>query len=123
MNNKERGNSFEQEFCQILKNNNFFAYNLPNKASGQPFDIIATKDNQFFAFECKTVKGDKFLLTRIEDNQAQAFKSLNKAKSEFYYLVAKFDNEIKAIRFQEVIHKIYKGCNFIRKDEFKELKL
>ena len=88
-NNKIIGNEFEKEFAQYLQSKGMFVYNLPNKYTGQPFDIIAVKNNVFYGFECKHCKGNYFTLDRIEDNQVQAFKKLQKSNTSNYYFVFK----------------------------------
>ena len=88
-NNKIIGNEFEKEFAQYLQEKGMFVYNVPNKYTGQPFDIIAVKNNVFYGFECKHCKGNYFTLDRIEDNQVQAFKKLQKSNTSNYYFVFK----------------------------------
>lgn len=88
-NNKIIGNEFEKEFAQYLQSKGMFVYNVPNKYTGQPFDIIAVKNNVFYGFECKHCKGNYFTLDRIEDNQVQAFKKLQKSNTSNYYFVFK----------------------------------
>ncbi len=96
-NNKIIGNEFEKEFALYLQEKGMFVYNLPNKSTGQPFDIIATKNNVFYGFECKHCKGNVFSLSRVEDNQVQVFKKLQKSNTNNYYFVFKCEvfNTIK----------------------------
>ena len=104
-NNKVIGNDFEKEFALYLQDKGMFVYNLPNKHTGQPFDIIATKNNKFFAFECKHCKLNFFRLDRIEDNQAQALRKLSRANTDNYYFVFKSEpfNTIKFCRADYVL--------------------
>lgn len=118
-NNKKLGNNFEEELCKILADNGYFAYNAPNKVNGQPFDIIATRDSAFFAFECKTCSKDKFMLSRLEDNQVQAFYRLSSSgSSSCYYLVCKFKDCINMLLMEDVVNKYLKcGVKHIDKDD------
>lgn len=72
-----------------------FVYNLPNKINGQPFDILAAKNNKFFAFECKNCSKDYFPLSRVEDNQIQAFNKLSSTGNYNYYFIFNFSGDIR----------------------------
>ena len=50
---------------------------MPKSINGQPFDIIAAKKGIVYAYDCKTNKGKRFRLDRIEDNQELAFGKFN----------------------------------------------
>ena len=43
MNNKQAGNEFEREFCEILASDGFWAHFMGGNKNGQPADIIAVK--------------------------------------------------------------------------------
>ena len=96
MNVKQIGNDFERDFAKWLsKEKGMFVYNLPNKINGQPFDILAAKNNKFFAFECKNCSKDYFPLSRVEDNQIQAFNKLNSTGNYNYYFIFNFSGDIR----------------------------
>ncbi|MDE6182058.1 MAG: Holliday junction resolvase RecU [Eubacteriales bacterium] len=95
MNVKQIGNNFEKEFAKWLANKGMFVYNLPNKANGQPFDILAAKNNVFLAFECKNCTKDYFPLSRVEDNQIQSFKKLESTGNYNYYFIFNFNGDIR----------------------------
>ena len=42
--NKKLGNSFEEEFAELLYEHGFWVHLLQQNAAGQPADIIATKN-------------------------------------------------------------------------------
>ena len=45
MNNKDIGNQFEREICEILAKNGWWVHFIsPNKSGAQPVDIIAVRD-------------------------------------------------------------------------------
>lgn len=124
MNNKKIGNEFEKEFALWLANKNMFVYNLPNKINGQPFDILAVKNNIFYCFECKHCSSNYFRLSRVEDNQIQALKRLNKANTDNYYFVFKFESD-DSIRFCKASYIEYflKIKKRIHKDKFMKLEI
>ena len=90
MNNKKLGNDWEKECLDILGKHGFFATKLQEKQTGAPFDLIATKDNVFYAIECKEIeKGNRFTFSRIESNQRMAYKRLVNVNSPNYYFLFK----------------------------------
>lgn len=105
--NKKIGNEFENEFANILYQEGYWVHLVTPKQhiNSQPVDIIATKDNIFYAFECKTLhsKNKIFNLNRIEQNQILAYKKLKQTGNNNCYLVVKWnDKEIYQIHFQEI---------------------
>lgn len=69
MNNKKLGNQFERDLCEVLAANGFWAYNCPNKTSGQPADIIASRNGHPCLIDCKECTNDVFDTARVEENQ------------------------------------------------------
>ena len=69
MSNKKLGNSFEDELCEKLAEEGFWAHNLAQNAAGQPADIIAVKQGEAFLIDCKVCSQGKFQYSRIEENQ------------------------------------------------------
>lgn len=68
-------------------------------------DIIASKNNIFYAFECKTVhsKYKRFPLKRLEQNQILAYKKLKQTGNNNYFLIVKWnEEEIYKIPFKEI---------------------
>lgn len=79
MNNKKRGNAFEEYVCKFFANKGFWVRPLYAGDNGsQPFDILAMKNQGgvrvTYAVDCKTLKGTKFPLSRIEYNQEIGFQ-------------------------------------------------
>lgn len=72
MNNKTMGNSFENEFAQILYDNGFWVHLLNQNKSGQPADVIAAKNGKAHLIDCKVCSDNTFPLSRIEENQDMA---------------------------------------------------
>lgn len=88
--NKRIGNDWEKECLKILGEHGYFATKLQEKSTGAPFDLVATKNNYFFAIECKEIeKSSKFTLSRIESNQRTSYQRLSEVKSPNYYFFFK----------------------------------
>lgn len=69
------GYKYESEICNKLKELGFWTLNIPkNNMGAQPFDIIAIKDERVLAIDCKVCEGNRFPLSRIEDNQWLSFE-------------------------------------------------
>lgn len=76
-NNKKIGTAFEKMFLKYLSDNGWWAHFLsPNAAGAQPFDVIAVRNNDVYAIDCKTCSSDYFYMARVEDNQFYAFQSI-----------------------------------------------
>lgn len=74
MSNKKRGTDFEMEFSELLSENGFWAHRLKDNENGQPFDVIAARNGRTYAFDCKDCQGERFALSRMEENQRNAMK-------------------------------------------------
>ena len=44
MNNKQAGNEFEREFCEMLSKDGFWSHFMGGNRNGQPADIIAVRN-------------------------------------------------------------------------------
>ena len=109
-NNKQQGNDFEVETARYLRMLGFWVYRIPNKASGQPFDIIAVGNGKVMAVDCKVCKNDVFDKARIEENQHTAmklFKRLNPKQDFFAGFAFKFaDDTACFVEYDEIIKNI-----------------
>ena len=70
--NRKTGTSFERDLCQELARHGFWAHNLAQNSAGQPFDVIAARNNRTYPIDCKVCEHDVFRLVRIEENQFSA---------------------------------------------------
>lgn len=77
MSNKSSGNRAEEEFAKLLSGQGYWVHRLADRVNGQPFDIIAVKDNRAIAFDCKECESGRFEFRRIEPNQETAMKLWN----------------------------------------------
>ena len=113
-NNQKIGKTFEQEWLEHLYSLGMWAHFMhPGPDGSQPFDILAL-DNRYgeptvYAYDCKTLKGNRFPLSRAEDNQLLAFKSLNSKGVHNTYFVIKTPAAIHLIPSQEVESYIESG--------------
>lgn len=75
MNNKKLGTAFEKRFCELLASRGYWVHFItPDNRGAQPFDIIAVKAGEAYAYDCKTCVSDTFSIDRLEDNQIMAFE-------------------------------------------------
>lgn len=75
MNNKKWGTQWEKEFCNLLMTQGFWVHFItPDARGAQPFDVIAVKGGEAYAYDCKTCAADWFSINRLEDNQVMAFE-------------------------------------------------
>lgn len=74
MNNKQAGNEFEREFCEILASDGFWAHFMGGNRNGQPADIIAVRNKKAYLIDAKDCQNDRFEFRRIEDNQHMAMR-------------------------------------------------
>lgn len=107
MSNKKIGNYFEKELAKTLADEGYWVLLVTPKGyiNSQPMDIIASKNNIFYGFECKTLHSryKRFPLKRLEQNQILTYKKLKETGNNNYYLVIKWNNEtIYFIPFDEI---------------------
>lgn len=110
INNQKIGKTFEQEWIEHLYSLGIWAHFMhPAPDGSQPFDIIAINNAYgvpiVCAYDCKTVKGNRFSLNRVEDNQALAFMRLNAHGVHNTYFVIRTDDKIYLLQSQEVIDR------------------
>ncbi len=73
-NNKKSGNQGEKDLCELLREHGIWAHRLADKMGGQPFDIIAVKNNTAIALDSKICETGKFMFSRVEPNQETAMQ-------------------------------------------------
>lgn len=100
MNNKEIGNQFEREACEILAKHGWWVHFIaPDRRGAQPFDIIAAKDDEVVALDCKTSAKPIFPFTRLEDNQVNAFRRWLACGNQNAALIIKHGGHIYIVDF------------------------
>lgn len=104
MNNKRIGTDFEREFCKILAENGFWVHFItPDRTGSQPFDVIAVKSGNAYAFDCKTCEASTFSINRLEDNQIMAFDKWLKCGNENAYIAIKHKDKIYIAPYLKII--------------------
>ena len=105
MNNKKLGTDFEREVVQIFKHNGYWTHFLsPDVRGAQPFDIIAVKDDEAIAVECKTLTDSKryFTIDRLEENQIMAFEFWRKCGNTKALIAVKHKGQIFFIDYAKL---------------------
>ena len=74
MNNKQAGNEFEREFCEMLSKDGFWSHFMGGSKNGQPADIIAVRNERSYLIDAKDCQNDRFVFSRIEANQDTAMR-------------------------------------------------
>lgn len=74
------GRQFEDHVVKELHKAGYWVHRIhPDEAGQQPFDIIAVRGSKICAYDAKVVsEGKRFPLNRIEDNQLNAFRLIEK---------------------------------------------
>lgn len=105
--NKKIGDDFEKEYARILKNKGYWVTFLtPERHIGsQPCDLIAIKSDKAILIDCKTCKTHLFPISRIEENQRQAFKRYLKCGNTTFILAIKYNNKIYEINMKNIDFK------------------
>ena len=83
MNNKVNGTNKERELCLMLTDWGFWAHRLVDRINGQPFDIIAVRNDTAVALDSKVCEHGVFLFSRVEPNQETAMRLWKKRASSF----------------------------------------
>ena len=128
MNNKRAGTRLERTFCQQLAKDGFWVYFT--NGNKQPADIIAVRDLNAYLIDVKNCKNDRFVFSRIEDNQRSSMQrfdecgnnkglfALNTSKGIFMlrydivqYLEAKKKKSINIedIKMYCILYEVWRG--------------
>lgn len=94
MSNKKNGTVFERNFAELLSGEGFWAHCLKDNANGQPFDVIAARNGRTYVFDCKDCATERFVLSRIEDNQHNAMNLWSETGNQPGLLAIKFSGRI-----------------------------
>lgn len=94
MSNKSTGTAFEREFAQIFADRGFWVHCLRDNTNGQPFDLVAVRNNTAYAFDCKECRGNVFRLSRLEENQDNAMALWAETGNQFSFFAIRFGERI-----------------------------
>lgn len=103
MNNKKLGSAFEKEVCELLAAKGYWVHFIvPDVRGAQPFDIIAVKNGEAYAIDCKTCAAKSFNISRLEDNQVMAFEKWLRCGNLSPLVYVKHDGRIMAIKYTDL---------------------
>lgn len=102
MSNKSMGTAFEREFAEILADRGFWAHCLRDNINGQPFDLIAVRDNNAYAFDCKECRGGVFRLSRMEENQDNAMTLWAETGNQFSFFAMRFNDNVYLVPYRMI---------------------
>lgn len=115
---KKIGSDFERRFAKYLSENGWWAHFLsPSNSGAQPFDIIAARDSDVYAIDCKTCADDRFYIDRMEINQELAFQALIWKTNIKCGFAVEHDKKIYYISYDEVIKAKEQGDKSIKLSE------
>ena len=113
--NKELGNDFEQELCEILADAGYWVHNFANRKNGQPADIIAVKSGGAYLIDAKVCTYEVFPFRRIEDNQQLAMDMWLECGNIEPYFALNVRSEVYMVGYstiKELMRKGKKQLNF-----------
>lgn len=103
MNNKKWGTQWEKEFCKLLAAQGFWVHFItPDERGAQPFDVIAVKAGEAYAYDCKTCAADWFSIDRLEDNQVMAFEKWLRCGNSNPNIAVLHDDKIYLIGYAQL---------------------
>ncbi len=115
MNNKYIGTVFERKMCAHLAQAGWWVHFLyPDARGAQPFDIIAVKNGEAMAIDCKTCSDSVFRISRLEDNQVFAFEKWLKCGNDYACIAVLHDKKIYMLEYPEL--KIKKKIDLKKED-------
>ena len=119
MNNKKLGTEFEREVVKLLSQKGYWVHFItPDARGSQPFDIIASKDNNPIAVDCKTSATKWFNISRLEDNQVTAFELWLNRGNKHAFVFIKYNDKIYCIPYL-----MLKGLKRINLEDFGNFEL
>lgn len=73
------GKETEEEIAEFFNSFDYWVYVMPKKINGQPFDIIARRENDVWFVDAKHLRKDEasFAFNRIEPNQITSMSYAN----------------------------------------------
>lgn len=102
-NNKTIGNQVERAFATLMHNEGWWVHIFATKVVGQPFDVIAANQGIVWFVDVKNVQdGDALLHSRMEANQINAMKMLQKRAFKTIGFVCLFDDGWYLLLFDDI---------------------
>jgi len=118
LSNRSEGTAFESILCDKLAKAGFWAHNMAQKASGQPADVIAVKNDIAYLIDCKLCEKDYFRLSRVEENQESAMALWQSCGNRgAYFAIRIADGSTYMVPFSHIVdYKRRKWTSIKRKD-------
>lgn len=114
MNNKQLGNKFEREFCNLLAEKNIWCHRLQDNKNGQPADIIASKANNPVLIDCKVCINNVFQLSRMEENQINAMRKWTATGNGLAFFALKIGDEVRMLQYQKLMELRKQGVKSLK---------
>ena len=121
LNQNQLGNQTEERVCNYLRDNGYWVYRMPNSVKGQPSDVITVKNDKATLIEVKHSANDRFVLSRIEENQKTAHNYYLSKGNKDHYIIIKFKSGAILLKFDEIMKFIDKGIKSITYESAREL--
>ena len=119
--NRKIGNDFESQLCEILFEYGYWVHNFTQNQSGQPADIIAVKNGKPYLIDCKVCSNDRFVLSRMEDNQNLSMEYWSDCKNGHgWFAMLLTDGEVYMVDHY-IIREKAKTCPSLNQKEIREL--
>lgn len=104
--NKTIGTEFEQNFCEWLSRRGWWVHFItPDNRGAQPFDVIAVKNGEAMAVDCKTISRPIFSIDRLEENQKLAFEKWLSCGNSMPYVAILYKGNLYLINYQYMKEK------------------
>ena len=101
MNNKKLGAAFERELCAWLAMRGYWVHFIaPDARGAQPFDIIAVRNGEAVAGDCKTSVKKVFSIMRLEQNQIMAFERWLNCGNKSPLVFVKYQDHVYYIPYE-----------------------
>lgn len=90
----------------MLAEKGFWAHFVePNKSGAQPFDVIAYKDGEMWAIDCKTCANNRITWGRLQINQILAFRKVIELGCTHTFVAVKHNDNIHLVHYLELEQK------------------
>lgn len=121
-NQKKIGNTAEKIFCERLSEKGYWCHLLADKINGQPFDVIAIKDNAPFCFDVKNCRQYRFPFERIEPNQRTSMEYVSqKGKCYFVGFALFYQDKFYWLSYDKVKKMEKVGAKSVNLEVLKEI--
>lgn len=88
------GSICEKLLCEFLRKEGFWCHRIVKSDSGQPFDVIALKNNIGYCIDVKHCSTSNFPFERVEPNQWSSMQyALNKGNSNVGFALYSEENK------------------------------